>query len=66
MTVTQDKSMLLWRIEDIHYKKIVLIKKAENMHDSVLDHCSVNSNQDLISIVIIKIFLDIKTFNTRN
>ena len=51
ISVGDDKSLILWKIEDIHYKKINIVKKIENFHDRVIYSCTMNLKQDFISTV---------------
>jgi len=50
ISVSEDKSILLWKIEDIYYKNITLVKKLMNLKEMFLT-CTINFKQDLIATV---------------
>lgn len=55
--MSDDRSLILWKIEDKDYEKITKIAKISGLHDRSIYTCSINSNQNLIATVNINSFI---------
>ena len=51
ISVSDDKSIILWKIEDKKYEKITKLSKINCLHERTIYSCSINSQQNLIATV---------------
>ena len=57
ISVSDDRSLVLWKIEEENYsKKVSKICKISNLHERTIYSCSINFNDKLIATVKIFIF----------
>jgi hypothetical protein len=57
VTCSEDHLVILWKIEDDNYEKIIVLSKINNSHDRPIYYCSLNYEQNLLATVIINFLL---------